>query len=266
MSEAGRDFDRWAARLEAAARALQGGRAEGAGRDGFKVSAAPCPEHGPGCARVVHGTRAGHFPWQDRDPERLAEHLALAMPPGDVAESPDLPPTAEEVFHRYARRVYGVARRMLGNTADAEDVTKEVLLQVVRRPGTFRGQVRFTTWLDRVTVHATLARRRRARRRERERHLDAPLNGLPGTAAGGVPGQETGALVERAIARMPEMYRDVGVLADVAGLPNAEVGDLLGLTLPAVKSRLHRARLLMCAALAPHRGVPGRLAPAAPAG
>jgi RNA polymerase sigma-70 factor (ECF subfamily) len=51
---------------------------------------------------------------------------------------------------------------------------------------------------------------------------------------------------------MPEIYRDVYVLADVEGLPNNEIGEMLSLSVPAVKSRLHRARLLMRDALAPH--------------
>jgi RNA polymerase sigma-70 factor (ECF subfamily) len=67
--------------------------------------------------------------------------------------------------------------------------------------------------------------------------------------------REVRALVERAVGRMPEIYRDVFVLADVEGLANAEVGGLLGLSLAAVKSRLHRARLLLRAALAPHFGL-----------
>jgi RNA polymerase sigma-70 factor (ECF subfamily) len=156
---------------------------------------------------------------------------------------------------------------MLGNAADAEDVTQDVLLQMVRRLETFRGEARFTTWLDRVTVNVALARRH-SRARRRERQLDAPLDGLPGACAprrGAAPrcpervalDRETRALVERAVGRMPEMYRDVFVLAEVEGLANAEVGGLLGLSLPAVKSRLHRARLLLRAALSPYVERPG---------
>ena len=58
--------------------------------------------------------------------------------------------------------------------------------------------------------------------------------------------------IEKAIAELPLPFRDVYVLADVEGLPNAEIGDMLGLSLPAVKSRLHRARLRMRDSLAPH--------------
>ena len=64
--------------------------------------------------------------------------------------------------------------------------------------------------------------------------------------------RETQEVIEAAIARLPDIYRDVYVLADVEGLPNADIGEMLGLSVPAVKSRLHRARLLMRDALAPH--------------
>jgi RNA polymerase sigma-70 factor (ECF subfamily) len=166
--------------------------------------------------------------------------------------------TAEGVFHAYAPRVYSVALRMLGNTADAEDVTQEVLLQVVRKLDTFRGKSSLATWLHRVTVNAALARRRRQARRP-ERHLDVSLDCVAADAGSDGCEPERKALdyelrqhLERAIAGLPEMYRDVFVLADVEGLPNAEIGQLLGLSLAAVKSRLHRARLMARDALAPY--------------
>ena len=59
-------------------------------------------------------------------------------------------------------------------------------------------------------------------------------------------------MIEKAIAGLPESYRDAFVLADVEGMPNAEIAEMLGSTVPAVKSRLHRARLMMRDALAPH--------------
>ena len=63
---------------------------------------------------------------------------------------------------------------------------------------------------------------------------------------------EQAEVIEKAINQLPEPFRDVYVLADVEGLPNAEIGEMLGLSVPAVKSRLHRARLRMRDALAPH--------------
>jgi RNA polymerase sigma-70 factor (ECF subfamily) len=174
------------------------------------------------------------------------------------------PLTPEQVFTEYAPRVYNLARRMLGNDADAEDVTQDVLLQVVRKLDTFRGDSDFSTWLHRVTVNAALAHRsKRARREEHEVHdpMEKFLeNGHHGAAVkpwSVAPDQraldqETHRLIEVAIARLPEIYRDVYVLADVEGLNNPDIADILGLSVPAVKSRLHRARLLMRNALAHH--------------
>jgi RNA polymerase sigma-70 factor, ECF subfamily len=178
--------------------------------------------------------------------------------PPDPAPAPH---SAEEVFHEYAPRVYNLARRMLNSTADAEDVTQDVLLQVVRKLPTFRGEAAFPTWLHRVTVNAALSHRRKRAERHEQRPLDTVLEEQPlrgpvrrwsvGPAEAALD-RETQELIERAIARLPDEYRDVFVLSDVEGLPNAEIGEMLGLSVPAVKSRLHRARQKLRDALAPH--------------
>lgn len=172
--------------------------------------------------------------------------------------------TPEQVFRDYAPRIYHLARRMLGSDADAEDVTQDVLLQVVRKLDTFRGDAALTTWLHRVTVNAALAFRQKKATREQHQvpdplehflengHHYAPVKPWSVDPEQQALDKETHELIERAIAGLPELYRDVYVLADVEGLPNAEIGDMLGLSLAAVKSRLHRARLLMRHALAPH--------------
>jgi RNA polymerase sigma-70 factor (ECF subfamily) len=179
-------------------------------------------------------------------------------------DQPGPPLTPERVFHEYAPRVYNLARRMLGNDADAEDVTQDVLLQVVRKLDTFRGESAFPTWLHRVTVNAALAHRKKRAQQEDHRAPDPlehfladgqyPRAARPWSVAPDQQAldQETHRLIEEAIAKLPEVYRDVYVLADVEGLSNAEIGDMLRLSVPAVKSRLHRARLLMRDALAPH--------------
>jgi RNA polymerase sigma-70 factor (ECF subfamily) len=183
----------------------------------------------------------------------------------DPTPTPTNPtPNPEDLFQDYAPRVYNLARRMLGNDADAEDVTQDVLLQVLRKLDTFRGQSAFPTWLHRVTVNAALAHRRKRAIRE-EGRLHDPLDNFPSNGYHAAPvrrwsvppdqealDHETHQLIERAIAQLPEVYRDVYVLADVEGLSNAEIGEMLGLSVPAVKSRLHRARLIMRTALAPH--------------
>jgi RNA polymerase sigma-70 factor (ECF subfamily) len=182
--------------------------------------------------------------------------------PRPVQQSP--PPTVEEVFRDYAPRIYNLAWRMLGNAADAEDVTQDVLLRLLQKLDSFRGESAFPTWLHRVTVNAALAHRRKRATREEHRVHD-PLDSFLEDGSHAAPvrnwsvrpdqaalDQETRKLIENAIAQLPETYRDVYVLADVEGLPNAEIADMLNLSVSAVKSRLHRARLLMRNALAPH--------------
>jgi RNA polymerase sigma-70 factor (ECF subfamily) len=151
---------------------------------------------------------------------------------------------------------------MLANHADAEDVTQDVLLRVVCKLDTFRCEAGLATWLHRITVNAALIHLRKQSRR-REYHVDLPLDALRDQTARNVTGQhqppdqrmltrELQGLIELAIATLPEMYRDVYMLGVVEDRPNAEIGELLGLSLAAVKSRLHRARLMMRAALASH--------------
>lgn len=180
------------------------------------------------------------------------------------ARDGELAPTAEQVFREHAPRVYNLARRMLGNDTDAEDVTQDVLLQVVRKLDTFRGDSNLTTWLHRVTVNAALAhRRKRSAREHREVHDPLEMFTENGYHVRSVRPwsitperqalkRETTELIEKSIRDLPEIYRDVYVLADVEGLPNHDIGAMLGLSLAAVKSRLHRGRLLMRDALAPH--------------
>lgn len=184
---------------------------------------------------------------------------------------PDPPaPTPESVFRDYAPRIYTIARRVLGNDADAEDVTSEVLMQVVRKLHTFRGDSALPTWLHRITVNAALAHReKRANRQKREtgswdeETLEAIAaeepsgSKLPRPSDSMAPDDlalatEQRDIIERAIAKLPDGFRELYVLADVEGLPNAEIADILGLSVSAVKSRLHRARLRMRDLLAPH--------------
>ncbi len=179
-------------------------------------------------------------------------------PPGET------PKSAEEVFYNYGSRVYNLARRMLNNDLDAEDVTQDVLLQVVRKLPSFRGESAFPTWLHRVTVNAALGHRRKKANSNQyltlesldsileHTHRIAPVRRWSVSPEAAALDHETQKLIERAIAGLPESYRDVFVLSDEEGIANADIGEMLGLSLPAVKSRLHRARLMLRDALAPH--------------
>ncbi len=172
------------------------------------------------------------------------------------------PPSVEEIYHTCSPRIYSLARRFLNQDADAEDVTQEVLLQVIRKLDTFRGEAALSTWLNRITVNAALLHRRKQTRR-RVHEVNVPVNSSPeqeGTTAvcsqkspdQQVLDRESQELIESAIARLPKIYRDVYVLAELENLSNGEIGDELNLAVSAVKSRLHRARLMMREMLAPH--------------
>jgi RNA polymerase sigma-70 factor (ECF subfamily) len=215
---------------------------------GRQGAAQPWPFPNPTATKVPCGDRSGRF-------KQLAQLEKTMSFPHNLL-------TPEEIFHAYASRVYSLALRMLGNTADAEAVTQEVLRQAVRKRGTFRGKSSLTTWLYRATVNAALARRRCcARCKDRPAGQSDQVCANDAHAGAQRPvaspetrlkGEELRQHLEGAIARLPEMYRDVFVLADVEELPNAEIGRLLGLSLAAVKSRLHRARLALGEALSHH--------------
>src|SRR5262249_34280931 len=177
-------------------------------------------------------------------------------------EAPTL--TAEAIFHQYARRIYNLARRMLSSDEDVEDVTQDVLLLVLRKLDTFRGESKLSTWLHRVTVNAALAhRRKQAPQLAREassflRHLENRGRPVSSVSPWGAEpdkqllGREMKDCIEKAVRGLPPMYRDPFVLSDLEGMPDAAIGKLLGLSVPAVKSRLYRARLLLRDALRPH--------------
>ncbi len=174
------------------------------------------------------------------------------------------PLSAEQIYHEYAPRVFNMARRMVRSDDDAEDVTQDVLLKVVRNLPTFRGESALPTWLHRVTLNTAISHRRKWAVRQERRARDpfdivlaeepASKPGWDGASAPEAPllRRETRSLIERAIAGLPPIYRTVFVLSDVEGLPNAVIAKQLGLSLPAIKSRLHRARHLLRDALAPH--------------
>ena len=194
-------------------------------------------------------------------PIPLPDTPGASPDPGPAA--PAGPPvTPEQVFREHAPRIFHLAKRMLGNDADAEDVTQDVLVQVIRKLDTFRGDAQLGTWLHRVTVNAALAfRQKRATRQKHETHdadtdmleaPDGPVNRWNVGPDEPVLAAEQAAMIEGAIGNLPGPFREVYVLADVEGLPNQEIAELLGLSIPAVKSRLHRARLRMRDALAPH--------------
>lgn len=154
----------------------------------------------------------------------------------------------EEIVTQYADFVYNVAFRMMGNTHDAEEVAQDAFLSAYRAYGRFRGESQVSTWLYRITMNAALMRLRREKRARGltwvgVENLEVPSwEDAPERSA---LASELGDKIQEGISRLPPELRAAVVLRDVSGLSNAEAADALGVTVSSLKSRLHRARVLL---------------------
>jgi RNA polymerase sigma-70 factor (ECF subfamily) len=151
-----------------------------------------------------------------------------------------------DLLERHASTVFRFAMKMCRNRDDAEDVAQETLLAAVRGAKDVRGASSFTTWLYAVARSFCAKVRRRERREPRQGDaVDDAAAAIPCRLAAPDDDAETRELttaLDTAIAGLDEKYRDVIVLRDIEGLSAAEVAEVLGITVEAVKSRLHRAR------------------------
>ena len=151
------------------------------------------------------------------------------------------------LMERHWSRVHRLAQRFLGNRAEAEEVAQEVFLAVYQKLGQFEGKSAFSTWLYRVAVNMALMRLRSEGRAETvpleevemsalaEEREDPPPEGRMMT-------EQSLGLIERAMDRMPTELKTIFILRDVEGFTNEETAEIMGLTVSAVKSRLHRGR------------------------
>jgi len=144
----------------------------------------------------------------------------------------------------YQHRVFGVALRMLGNRAEAEEVAQEAFVRAHRALGDFRGDAKLSTWLYAITSRLCLNRLASGERRMARQGEDALLRL---SDAGPRPDavlerRELETALGRAIAELPEDRRIVVVLRDLEGLSYEEIAQVLELELGTVRSRLHRAR------------------------
>jgi RNA polymerase sigma-70 factor (ECF subfamily) len=152
----------------------------------------------------------------------------------------------ELLMRRYNQRLYRVARAIVRDEAEAEDVMQQAYVSAYTHLAQFEQRARFSTWLTRIAVHEALARRRR---RERITEMDAmpETEGDVWTAKAPDPEQQalTGELrraLEASVDALPESHRSVFVLRDVEGLTTAETAECLGLSEDNVKTRLSRSR------------------------
>jgi len=152
---------------------------------------------------------------------------------------------------RHQQRVYSICLRVLGDADAAADVAQDTFLTVLRKLDGFRGDAAFTTWLHRVTVNACYDELRRKRRRPMLHTVtDDDLEHEPGPPtldhADEVAGTRDAAA---ALASIPEEFRIALVLADVQDMAYDQIAQVLEVPIGTVKSRVHRGRLALAAAL-----------------
>jgi len=161
----------------------------------------------------------------------------------------------EEIISRYEAKVMNLALRFTRNQEDAEEVMQDVFTTVYRKIDGFRGQSAFSSWLYRIVVNAAFMKLRKKKQSQTVSMEDlAPAvkqycmerESVTNTHSYNITvTRELQEVLQRAIDKLPDQYRAVFVLRDVDGLSNQETGEILDLSIPAVKSRLHRSRIML---------------------
>lgn len=172
----------------------------------------------------------------DADVVRLAQH-------GDAA-------AFERIYQLHRRKVYSLCLRMTGDRTEAEDLTQDVFLQLLRKIDTFRGESAFSTWLHRMSVNIVLMRFRK--KPKAETPLDTIINpeeesctvpkefGQPDLRLNGVIDRIT---VQAAINELPPGYKVMFILHDIEGYNHDEIAEMFGCSVGNSKSQVHKARL-----------------------
>jgi len=156
----------------------------------------------------------------------------------------------ERLYRLHSRRVYSLCLRMVGNTAEAEDLTQEAFLQLFRKIATFRGESAFSTWLHRLAVNVVLMKLRKKSGTEtslEEATEPDEESGGPRRDFGAPDLTLTGSIdrlnLQRAVEQLPPGYKAVFVLHDMQGYEHNEIATIMGCSIGNSKSQLHKARM-----------------------
>ncbi|HEU4343910.1 MAG TPA: sigma-70 family RNA polymerase sigma factor [Candidatus Binatia bacterium] len=173
----------------------------------------------------------------------------------------------ETMFNLYSAKLYNIAHRILGEVADTEEVIQDVFWTAFRKVKSFRGTAQLSTWLYRLTVNAALGRiRRNKTNKEVEyeeylpkfqpdgHHLVRPVVDWSDTLDEKYARQELQRILGDVLDQLKPLDKSVIVLSDVEGVTDKEIAATLGLSVSAVKTRLHRARLFLRGKLAARLG------------
>jgi RNA polymerase sigma-70 factor (ECF subfamily) len=147
----------------------------------------------------------------------------------------------EELVRRHEDRLFGLALRMTGNRSDALDATQDAFVAAFRRAASFRGDAAFGTWLYRIAINAS---QDLLRKRSRDVVTDTEDTDLPARGSDERVEDAVAARVDlaRALAALPEEYREAVVMHDLGGVPYEEIAQLTGTPMGTVKSRISRGR------------------------
>jgi RNA polymerase sigma-70 factor (ECF subfamily) len=168
------------------------------------------------------------------------------------------PDAADRLVERYGDRVYRLAMRITGLKEDAEEAAQDALWTAARKVHMFKGESAFGSWIYRITANAAYQKLRTRRQKSAEIALEDVLPSLDGEGRHFEPMDdwsnrvdeqalqgELRRVLQQAIDGLPADYRTALVLHDVEGLSNPDIAEALNISLPAVKSRVHRSRLFV---------------------
>ena len=186
-------------------------------------------------------------------PHSLLPHPSLSLPIERMADTDFVLARAAatgasdavgDLYRRHRRRVYSLCLRITRDAADAEDLTQEVFIQLLRKIGSFRGESHFTTWLYRLTVNQALMYLRRTKRR-REQLVDSrDLTEIVRRKTGNGIGHQVADKIalDAAVDRLPPGCRAIFLLFSLEGYNHEEIASLCGCSVGNSKSQLHKAR------------------------
>jgi RNA polymerase sigma-70 factor (ECF subfamily) len=168
------------------------------------------------------------------------------------------PEATELLVETYGDRVYRLALRITGSNEDAEEVAQDALWTAARKISTFKGEAAFGSWLYRITANAAYQKLRARKGKAHEIAMDDVLPAFDEAGRHFEPMADWSERVDEqalqgelrrvlgaAIDELPADYRTALVMHDVEGLSNPDIAEALGISLPAVKSRVHRSRLFV---------------------
>lgn len=219
------------------------------------------------CGMSYHAIGGGHYLGEFR----LRRPMTTPTPP----EPPSTPPVVsdeelvararakdfaafEELVDRYEDKIFRLAFRFVRNETEAKEILQDTFLLVWRKLDTFKGDSQFGSWLYRVATNAALMRLRAQRRHPEISTEELPVDyldnygQLPATGENWakrpddeLQSDELRRRIQKSVDELPEIYRTVFLIRDVEGLSTEETAEVLQISIPTVKTRLHRARLAL---------------------